>query len=238
MAANNGLFYSKNNINSNQPNIFQININNQNQEIKQSLTHQPIPTNNIDVSINNNRHSEKNVITSEPNNNLDNISIISNSTNQEINFQNEINQQINYIKNNISNQNQIINLIQQQLNNLSDEHKLITEQISVMSIQQKNIGDQINFLRTLLQQIYSNDTNNLLHNNSINKIAIFKYKDIPYNIEFNENDIVFNIIQKFRKQKNDYSNKKFIYNGVNLNPNLTCKSAGLVDNPVIIVNDS
>ena len=58
------------------------------------------------------------------------------------------------------------------------------------------------------------------------------------NVEVNENDTIFQIIKNFRKQINDYTNKKFNFKGIELNPNFSCKQAGLINNSVISVYDS
>lgn len=243
ITTNNPLFVG-NNLIGNQSNLFQMNAQNNSKIYQQN-------PNSIDAPINNNKHSEKNIITFEPNNN-DNISVISNSTNQQINFQNEVIQQINSINKSINIQNQVINSIEQRLDKLTKEQNLINAQISAMSKNQKNIGDQINSLQLILQQIQQNNTNNSYNQNNsysynncnsksiknANNIAIFKYNQLSYDVEFNAKDNIFEVIKRFRKKNNDYRNKKFIYNGTNLDPNLTCFDAGLVNNAIIIVNDS
>lgn len=244
-STNNPLFLGNNNLIGNQSNLFQMNVQNNGKIYQQNPNSVNSPINN------NNKHSEKNIITFEPNN-YDNISVISNSTNQQINFQNEVNQQINSINNSINIQNQVINSIEQRLDKLTNEQKLINTQISDMSMKQKNIEDQMNSLQLILKKILQNNTNNSYNQNNscsysnsnsksinnTNNIAIFKYNQLSYDVEFNAKDIIFDVIKKFRKKNNDYRNKKFIYNGRNLDPNLTCIDAGLVNNAIIIVNDS
>jgi hypothetical protein len=166
----------------------------------------------------------------------DRITNYSGSTNNSIQqqiFQSKIFSKFNSINIALNTQNQMIIRIQQQINDLSTQQEMAKNQLAQMSQQQNNILLKLKNLQFMIKEIQIPQQRIIT-----NYPVFFQYKQSNYKVEVNENDTIFQIIKNFRKQINDYTNKKFNFKGIELNPNLSCKQAGLINNSVISVYDS
>ena len=183
---------------------------------------------------------------------------------QENNLQISINNEIRSINVSMNNQNQLMNQIQQQIYKLSleqDSMKNQIGQINQLLLQQKQFFEtQMMTLTSSIQQLIlknniinnANQINNINNNNQIpnfnddnrnafnnNNNYIVKFKDSQgtFDVEFKEDESIFLVMRKYRKQSNNLSNKKFVFNGRELDPNLSCKNANLTNNSIIEVYD-
>jgi hypothetical protein len=166
----------------------------------------------------------------------DRITNYSGSTNNSIQqqiFQSKIFSKFNSINIALNTQNQMLIRIRQQINDLSTQQEMAKNQLAEMSQQQNNILLKLKNLQFMIKEIQIPQQRIIT-----NYPVFFQYKQSNYKVEVNENDTIFQIIKNFRKQINDYTNKKFNFKGIELNPNLSCKQAGLINNSVISVYDS
>ena len=183
---------------------------------------------------------------------------------QENNLQISINNEIRSINVSMNNQNQLMNQIQQQIYKLSleqDSMKNQIGQINQLLLQQKqffetqmmtltssiqqlilknniiNNANQINNIKNNNQIPNFNDDNRNAFNNNNNYIVKFKDSQGTFDVEFKEDESIFLVMRKYRKKSNNLSNKKFVFNGRELDPNLSCKNANLTNNSIIEVYD-
>ena len=166
----------------------------------------------------------------------DRITYNSGSTNtsfQQQQFQNKIFSKFNSINIALNTQNQMIIRIRQQINDVSTQQEMAKNRLAQMSQQQNDFLLKLKNLQSIIKEIQIPQQRIFT-----NYPVFFQYKQSNYKVEVNENDTIFQIIKNFRKQINNYTNKKFNFKGVELNPNLSCKQAGLINNSVISVYDS
>ena len=170
---------------------------------------------------------------------------------------NTIAQRIENINNNMNNQEQQIKKLEGKINQLIVGQISLQNQIKqLFSEQQKHFNEEINSLKLQLQQLVNNNNNqinndnNLINNNNNlinennpinnniinNNVLFFKDGENMFTVECNENDKVEEAIKKYRDQANNhYVPKIFVFDGVDLDPNLTCKEAKLINYPIIDV---
>ena len=159
-----------------------------------------------------------------------------NNANQEFDFQNikkEINQQINNINNNIKNQSTLLSKAQEDLDNIRNEQDLLKNQIIQMTQEfqqkQQKYQNQLNSLKNSIEQLQMYNECNACN-------VIFKNGLSAFIVQCNIKQSIFELLLKYRKQSNDYSDKTFLFNGKILNdPNLTCESVGMNNNSIITV---
>ena len=239
-----------------QENDFQISINNQIRSINLSMNNQNQLLSQIQQQIDNLKMDQNAInnqfqqLKSEHDTTINQFQQqIYKITTEHNNAINQFQQQIynltmeqDAIKNQIGQINQML-LQQKQF----FETQMMTLTSSIQQLIPKNNiinnTNQINNINNSNQIPNFNDNRNAFNNN-INSIGannnnIVKFKDSQgsFDIEFKENESVFSIIRKYRKKSNTYSDKKFVFNGREIDPNLSCKNANLTNNSTIEVDD-
>ena len=200
--------------------------NNQDNSFQNNINQQII---NNDNNNENNNENKNNIF--QPNNN---VVIIKNN-------QQNLDQQIKNTETKLSNQNEIINEIGEKINQLLKGQESLRNEISELFNKQKKYYDeQLKALEEIVNQNMANkniSNNNNSNNNNDKKgyrVSFYDHGTL-YNINCNENEKVSSLISKFKEIS--ASHKKFFFKNEELNPNKSCKEAGLPNNSVIDVKN-
>ena len=127
--------------------------------------------------------------------------------------------------------NQVINII-----NVLNYNPLVLNQMKNLMTQEMMMQNQMNMMKMMEQRMVINNS----EDDKINEIStiniFFRYRDEPpVWIKGKPGDKVSEIIEKYRKESNDYdTTRKFIFNAKVLNESLTLVE-GLTDNANIFV---
>ena len=201
--------------------------------------------NNMNCNINSNMNNSMNnmIMNNNMNNSMNNM-IMNNNMNNSMNNSmnnNMINNNMNNSMNNMMMNNNMNNSMNNMMINNNLNNSMNNEQIQ----QQMMIAQQMMMAQQIMQQqqvaqAQQTAMQNILNNTSftVNFTVskpngqgndIIKVECYPY-------EKVFFIIDKYRNISGDYDPyKKFIYNAMNLSPNLTANEAGLSNNANILV---
>ena len=180
------------------------------------------------------------------------IRSINDSMNNQSQLMNEIQQQIDKltmeqdaIKNQIG---QINQMLFQQKQFFETQMMTLTSSIQQL-IPKNNVVNNSNPINNInsnnqIPNFNDDNRNAFNNNNNLNSIGpnnnnIVKFKDSQgtFDVVFKEDESVFWVIQKYRKKVNVYGDKKFVFNGKEINPDLSCKNANLTNNSIIYVNE-
>ena len=164
---------------------------------------------------------------------------------------NQFQQQINKLTNEQDDIKKQIGQIEQMLSQQKQffETQMRALTTSIQQLNQKNNiinnSNQINYINNTNQfKNFNEDNRNAINNNNFNSMStnnnnIVKFKDSigTFDVVFEENESIFSLMGKYRNQSKTYSDKKFIFNGTVIDPNLSCKKANLTNNSTIYVVD-
>ena len=237
---NNNMVFSSDRINQIvQENDFQISINKQISSINLNMNSQNLLMSQIQQQIDK-LNMDQNVINNQFQQQKADHDTIINQFQQQIN---KLSMEQDSIKNQIG---QINQMLLQQKQFFEIQMMTLTSSIQQL-IPKNNIINNTNPINNInnTNQIpnFNNDNRNAINNNNFNSMGtnnnIVKFKDSQgiFDVEFKENESLFSIIRKYRKQSDNFSDKKFVFNGREIDPNLSCKNANLTNNSIIDVYD-